>query len=164
MATTYSITRNGITRPLVEHKIIRGDNKDKTYPSVDFTGVDANTVFAFMGLDTVKGLCQTLIKRVSQTLWLDNIDDNTGEVNIDKFLTELAEFTSSALNLSELKDKLDEVYNQQNKLIAALDTDMTPEVLAELKENTKLVNVLKAQIEARGRKTKQNEAQPAVAV
>ena len=164
MATTYSITRNGITLALKEFKIIRGDNKDKTYLAIDFTGVSDENTFTFMGFDTVRGFCQTAIKKIAQVTHLDNIDDNSGELNIDKFLAELTEFTSSALNLSELKDKLDEVYNQQNKLIAALDTDMTPEVLAELKENTKLVNVLKAQIEARGRKTKQNEAQPAVAV
>ena len=161
----YQVTRNGVELNLANFKIIRGDNKDKEYPAVPVSAENIGDVTKWLGTDTVISIVQTFIKRACQELWLDNIGED-GQPNIAKFLEEVKELTSASLKLSDLKEKYDELVAKQGMLVESLDLE-NPNIatLTSIKELKTAIQVVKAQMEAKSRKTKPEAvAEAAVAV
>ncbi len=157
------VTRNGVTQELTPFKIIRGDNKDKEYPSVAVSAENLSDVQTWLGADTVISILQTFIKRSTQELWLDNIID--GVPNEAKFLEEVKELTSASLKLSDLKEKYDELVAKQGMLVEKLTDDPDHALLTSIKEIGTAIKVVKAQMEAKSRKNKPDvTADAAVAV
>lgn len=163
--SAYSVVRNGVTKALSNFKIIRGDNKDKEYPAPAISAETLDEDIKWLGRDTVVSWLQTLCKRAAQEIWLDNLDPATGEVNVPKFLAELAEFTSVSLKLADLKDKYDELVAKQGMLVDQLDDAPSAETLKAIKDLRVAIQVVKAQMDAKSRKNKPEvQAEAAVAV
>lgn len=160
----YQVTRNGITADLVNFKIIRGDNKDKEYPAVSVSAENISDIERWLGTDTCISILQTFIKRACQELWLDNIGED-GTPNVAKFLEEVKELTSASLKLSDLKEKYDELVAKQGMLVEKLTDDPDAALLIQIKDLGTAIKVVKAQMEAKSRKTKPEvTAEAAVAV
>lgn len=149
----YSVVRNGETMTTSAFKIIRGDNKDKQYPSISITAENLNQALKWLGADTVIGILQTFVKRASQELWLDNVGED-GTVNVPKFLQEFADFTSASMKLADLKERYDELVAKQGMLVDALGDAPTPDELKAIKDLRVAIQVVKAQMDAKSRKTK----------
>ena len=157
------VTRNGVEQELTPFKIIRGDNKDKEYPSVAVSAENLSAVQTWLGADTVISVLQTFIKRSTQELWLDNIVD--GVPNEAKFLEEVKELTSASLKLADLKEKYDELVAKQGMLVEKLTDEPDHALLTNIKEIGTAIKVVKAQMEAKSRKNKPDvTADAAVAV
>ena len=153
MSHKHTVTRNNITLALRNFKIIRGDNKDKEYPSIEVTESNLQHVTQWLGGSVVASIIQTFVKRASQELWLDNVTED-GQVNVAKFLHELGELTSASMKLADLKDRYDELVAKQGLLVEQLDNEPTIEVLTQIKELGTAIKVVKAQMDAKSRKNK----------
>jgi len=162
--SNLNVTRNGVTQELTPFKIIRGDNKDKEYPAVAVTAENLTQVQTWLGADTVISVLQTFVKRACQELWLDNIGED-GVPNEAKFLEEVKELTSASLKLADLKEKYDELVAKQGMLVEKLTDEPDASLLIEITNLGTAIKVVKAQMEAKSRKTKPEvTADAAVAV
>lgn len=176
MSEQKTVTRNGIALPLRTFKIVKGDNKDKEYlaPNVNSPEIlkdqdQIKMVLDWFGIPNVFNELQTRIKKVAQDCWFGNIDKETGQVNIEVYLNELADFTSSGLKLKEIRDRIDELQAQLGELVMKMVPDAEGKfdttALAAAQDLQKDINILKAQAEKRSRKGREEkEDEPAVAV
>jgi hypothetical protein len=164
MSNLHAVIRNTVSKTLRNFKIIRGDNKDKEYQAPEITVETLDSDIKWLGRDTVVGVLQTFVKRASQEIWMDNIDEN-GQLNEAKFLAELADLTATSMKLADLKDRYDELVAKNGALIDALTDEPSAAELKSIKDLSSAISVVKAQMEARSRKTtKEVNAEPAVAV
>jgi len=164
MSEKYTVTRNGVVKELSTFKIIRGDNKDKEYPAPQFAADTWEQDAKWLGIDTLLGIAQTFVKRAAQELWLDNVKED-GTIDVPKFLQELSDFTSASMKLADLKERYDELVAKQGMLVDKLDDTPTPEELKAIKDLRVAIQVVKAQMDTKSRKTKpETNAEAAVAV
>ena len=159
MSQSYEVERNGVKLPLVNYKIIRGENKDKEYPAPQVTAENLASVLKWIGDSTLQGLILPKLKATFQELWLDAplLSDGTRDVAV--FLKNAADFAAVAKKLKELRDEKDEL---STRVAMLLDKAETKEQFDELRGLGAAIRALNDQIEARSRKGKEMETEPAV--
>lgn len=165
------LERNGLVKQLSRYQIVKGDRKGTVYfaPKVNFTTQEEwEADVKWFGLETVATTLQTFAKRVFQDIFLGAVGED-GVFNLQQFLKEAADFTSSGMKLKEIKDKMEETQAMvAEKLQKATPADFgNPEWQKDITELNSLILGLKAMAESRSRKKNkdaESEAEPAVEV
>jgi hypothetical protein len=162
---TQSVKRNGKEYELAPFKIVRGDNKDKTYLAPQVTASNWDKFIEWFGLDNAVNVLQGFSKRACQLLHKNAIDKISGVLDMNKFLAGVANLTAAGLRLRELKEQLDEVVEQQQELLGKLseaEGDAQAALLKEIMAMKNRILSLKQMIEERQRDTSEDEEEKSV--
>lgn len=118
------IERNKKEEPLHVFKILKGPNKNKRFLGPQLTVETLNEGIQWWGPAFVVDVLNTNLRRAAQEEWLNSIDKTTGVLNLAGFLSEMKEFTSAALKLSEIDDKIDELQELSRVLLEDPNADL----------------------------------------
>ncbi len=168
------VTRNEVDEVLGTFQIVKGEKrKGKQYlaPVVDFSTPEKwENMVKWTGLSTVAQVLQTFLKKTFQDIWFNAIDETTGLHNMEKFLLEAKDFTTSGMKLAEIYDKMEEAQAEVANMISSMPSGDDATVFAAWKTKINEINdfvlALKAMAEQRSKRGKQAEdaSEPSVAV
>lgn len=117
MSDNKTITRNGIDVALEQQKILKGKRADTVYLAPPVNIENLPTILKWIGDTNLVNEVGSLIKRKFQNIWFNAVDEATGQVNMERFLLDAANFTSAGMRLKEITDKLEELQASLTKII-----------------------------------------------
>lgn len=171
MSLNITIERNGVSLATKAFKFIRGENKDKEFPSIEVAPSESNIiqVSKWLGLDTAASALTRLIKAAAQNSYLEALNEQ-GEFDENKFRVLLQEFTSVSLKKSELEDRefelttrLLNISDNIEKALDASDMDTVKSLRTESADIKAQLRVTRDAIAAKSRQKKSDaQAEPAV--
>jgi len=171
MSLHIKIERNGVEKVTKPFKFIRGENKDKEFPSIEVAPSEHDILATakWLGLETAAGAFTRLIKAAAQVSFFDSFNED-GQFDENKFTVLMKEFTSVSLKKSELEDRKDELMARllviADKISVALDNNDYDTVRAldnESKDIKAQIRVTQDAILQKSRQKKGESAEPAVA-
>lgn len=166
---SQTVIRNDVSVEVKGTKILKGKRAETVYLAPEVTPENLSTIVKWIGDATLVNELASLLKRKFQNIWFNAVDETTGEVNMERFLVDAANFTATGMKLSEIGIKLDELQGSLTKIIMAGKwQEATPEGAALQADIMKLNGEIRAYMamkEDRQRKTKdEEEAAPAITV
>lgn len=173
MSLNITIERNGVSLSTKAFKFIRGENKDKEFPSIEVAPSESSIVATakWLGLDTAASALTRLIKGAAQNSFLESLNEQ-GEFDENKFRVLLQEFTSVSLKKSELEDREFElttrlltISDSMEKALDTSDMDAVKDLRTESADIKAQLRVTRDAIAAKSRQKKADTtAEPAVVV
>ena len=183
MSETKNIVRNDVTVALEPQKILKGKREGVVYLAPAVTVENLSTIIKWIGDTNLVSELGSLLKRKFQNIHFNAVDEQTGQVNMERFLLDAANFTSTGMRLKEITDKLEELQAALTKIImgggwqgvpttdgapvAADGSNLTPagKLQAEMNKLNEQIIAYTQMKEDRQRKPKEEEeTAPAVAV
>jgi hypothetical protein len=105
-----SLTRNEVEFPLALSTFGKlSPNAGQSYPHPDIKPTNVMEFIPFAGVDWVSKLLLRDVKREFADIWLDNIDDKTGTINMDAWKAAACDFTEGVATLKDLQDEKNEL-------------------------------------------------------
>lgn len=160
---TQSSTRNEVSNSLHVFKILKGDNKNTRYLAPQLDAKQPEQSLKWFGIPAAFDVLNGFLKRVAQESWLENINPETGVLNLQQFLADIADFTAATMKLKEIDDKLEETRELAERLFMTGDLS-NPDVAEQLRAYGDQINSYKAMRDKRSRKGKESTAEAAVQV
>lgn len=117
-----TLVRNGpdgkpIAKSLVVHKILKGPNKNTRFLAPQISAETFDNDAKWFGIPYLVDLANTYLRKAAQEEWLGAIDEETGLLNLQEFLTEMAEFTKAAMKIADIEDKIDELQEMSRVIL-----------------------------------------------
>lgn len=165
-----TIPRNDVTLATKPHKFIRGENKDKEFPSIEVAPSESSIVAVakWLGYDTAASCLTRLIKAASQNSYLESLNEN-GEFDPSKFVVLMQEFTSVSMLKSQLEAREFELTTRMLSISDAIEKALDANDLDALKlardEGTEIkaqLRVTRDAIQNKSRQKKETSAEPAI--
>lgn len=122
MLPTLTVSRNEITKTLETSTFgKKSPNAGKEFyvPRVGMTTFDED--MKWIGLDEVMGMVNRSLRTTFADIFNENLEENGGVFNAEKFAADAANFSAGVQKLQEVDDQLDELQAEQQKY--ALDDE-----------------------------------------
>lgn len=110
-----SVARNNVSKTLSQMVFgKKSPNAGKVFfaPIVDVSVQDDVT---WTGIDSINGMVNKALRLIFADLYVDNLDEKTGEFNQANWEAEAADFTAGVAKLSDLEEQLDNLQAEQQK-------------------------------------------------
>lgn len=164
-----TLERSKIKKKLDVFKILKGDNKNTRFlaPQVSVESLDSD--LKWFGPTYVVDILNTYLRRSFQVEWLKAIDPNTGLLNLQQFMVEGADFTSAAMKIADIEEKIDELQELSRELLESGDIGQNPDGtdkpdLAQLRVYQNSIRDYKAMKEKKSNRGKEANAEASVQV
>lgn len=116
------VSRNQVSIPLSLTQFGKtSDKKGQSFWTMEATAANQESVFKFMGLDTVTTVVSRFLRRVAMDIHSDNTDTQSGVIDMDGVIADWADFTSGAATMSDLEDQIGELVDQVQTIIVDPD-------------------------------------------
>lgn len=114
LSSDGTLVRNGpdgkpIAKSLQVHKILKGPNKNTRFLAPQLSAESFDNDSKWFGIPYVVDILNTYLRKAAQEEWLSAINEETGLLNLQEFLTEMADFTSAAMKIADIEEKIDEL-------------------------------------------------------
>ena len=150
-----TLTRNEVEFPLTLSTFGKlSPNAGQQYPHPDIKPTNVEHFVPFAGIDWVAKLLLRDVKREFADIWLDNIDEATGTINLDAWKAAALDFTEGVATLKDLQDEKNELSDRVQQI-----TDMDEYVAPEGQEPTPAFLALQDEIKGIGNRIKSLNAQ-----
>lgn len=116
------VSRNGVDKTL--ERVVFGKkspNKGKPFWAPSVTPDTLQKDIEWIGFDDTSSMLSRSLRQIFADIYVDNIDETTGEFNEQKYLLDIADFSGGVEKLSEIEEQLEEYYAVQQA--CALDDE-----------------------------------------
>lgn len=122
------IVRNGVTKELSPQVFgKKSPHAGKSFFAPEISEESFQDDVKWLGFDTVENLINKGMRNVFASIYLDNINAETGEFDQEGWAADAADFTAGAAKLSDIEEKIDDLqalqqsYTVENENFGALD-------------------------------------------
>lgn len=142
-----SVTRNGVGISFALQQEAKGPTQGEQYLYPD-TELTVENLVTLIGADTARRKLNIVFKKGMKQVYTENLKDNNGTFNKDKFIVEAESFPFVSVSMSALKEEALELFNKMSSV------DMsTPEGFKEAQTYLAKFQNIKKAIAAKERNT-----------